>query len=61
MAKEGGCFFDPTNDVAFRKLFGDNSWRSLPQAWLVGMLLPVCSLGVIPVIREMRRAARASA
>ncbi len=39
-----------------RRLFGDNSWRSLPQAWLVGMLLPVCSLGVIPVIREMRRA-----
>ena len=39
-----------------RRLFGDNTWRSLPQAWLVGMLLPVCSLGVIPVIREMRRA-----
>ncbi|HND53588.1 MAG TPA: permease [Pirellulaceae bacterium] len=39
-----------------RRLFGDNTWRSLPQAWLVGMLLPVCSLGVIPVLREMRRA-----
>ncbi len=39
-----------------RRLFGDGSWRSLPQAWLVGMLLPVCSLGVIPVVREMRRA-----
>ncbi|MCA9161982.1 MAG: permease [Planctomycetales bacterium] len=39
-----------------RRLFGDNSWRSLPQAWAVGMLLPVCSLGVIPVVREMRRA-----
>ncbi len=39
-----------------RRLFGDNTWRSLPQAWLVGMLLPVCSLGVIPVVREMRRA-----
>lgn len=39
-----------------RRLFGDNSWRSLPQAWAVGMLLPVCSLGVIPVLREMRRA-----
>lgn len=39
-----------------RRLFGDNSWRSLPQAWLVGMMLPVCSLGVIPVVREMRRA-----
>lgn len=39
-----------------RRLFGDDSWRSLLQAWLIGMLLPVCSLGVIPVVREMRRA-----
>ena len=39
-----------------RKLFGDGSWRSLPSAWLLGMLLPVCSLGVLPVLREMRRA-----
>lgn len=38
------------------KLFGSNSWRSLPQAWVIGMLLPVCSLGVIPVLREMRKA-----
>ena len=39
-----------------RRLFGDNSWRSLPQAWALGMLLPVCSLGVIPVVRELRKA-----
>jgi uncharacterized protein len=39
-----------------RRLFGGDSRRSLLQAWLIGMLLPVCSLGVIPVIREMRRA-----
>lgn len=38
-----------------RKLTGSNTWRSLPQAWLLGMLLPVCSLGVIPILREMRR------
>ena len=37
------------------RLFGGDSRRSLLQAWLIGMLLPVCSLGVIPVIREMRR------
>ncbi len=37
------------------KLFGGGRLRSLPQAWLVGMLLPVCSIGVIPIIREMRR------
>lgn len=39
-----------------RRLFGDGTWRSLPTAWLLGMLLPVCSLGVLPVVREMRRA-----
>ncbi len=39
-----------------RKLFGEGTWRSLPQAWALGMLLPVCSLGVIPVMREMKRA-----
>ncbi len=37
------------------RLFGGDSLRSLPQSWLVGMLLPVCSIGVIPIIREMRR------
>lgn len=38
------------------RLFGGQTWRSLPQAWLWGMLLPVCSLGVIPVARELKRA-----
>jgi len=38
-----------------RRLFGCGTWRELPQAWLVGMLLPVCSLGVIPIVRQMRR------
>jgi len=37
------------------KIFGGTSWRSLPQAWFWGMLLPVCSIGVIPVAYEMRR------
>jgi uncharacterized membrane protein YraQ (UPF0718 family) len=39
-----------------RRLFGCGTWRELPQAWLIGMILPVCSLGVIPVARQMRRA-----
>ncbi|MDX2037637.1 MAG: permease [Isosphaeraceae bacterium] len=39
-----------------RRLFGAGTRRELPQAWLIGMILPVCSLGVIPVAREMRRA-----
>ena len=37
------------------QLFGGSSWRQLPQAWLLGMLLPVCSLGVIPVMVQMRK------
>ena len=37
------------------KLFGGNGPRSLVSAWFIGMLLPVCSLGVIPVAWEMRR------
>ncbi len=39
-----------------RRLFGGDSIRSLPQSWLIGMLLPVCSIGVLPVLREMHRA-----
>ncbi len=38
------------------KIFGGKSWRSLPQAWFWGMLLPVCSIGVIPIAYELRRA-----
>ena len=39
-----------------RKLFGHGTWRALPQAWAIGMLLPICSLGAIPVVRQMRKA-----
>jgi uncharacterized membrane protein YraQ (UPF0718 family) len=51
-----GVFRRLLGHAGTRRLFGDNTGRSLPQAWAVGMLLPVCSLGVIPVVREMRRA-----
>jgi len=37
------------------RLFGGNGLRSLAQSWLIGMLLPVCSIGVIPIIRELKR------
>ncbi|MFM8283661.1 MAG: permease [Planctomycetaceae bacterium] len=37
-----------------RRLFGSNSLASLVQSWLIGMLLPGCSLGVIPVCRRLR-------
>src|ERR1700730_5725230 len=39
-----------------RRLFGGPGWKGLFRAWGVGTLLPVCSLGVIPIAREMRRA-----
>jgi uncharacterized membrane protein YraQ (UPF0718 family) len=39
-----------------QRLFGGDGLRSLPQSWLVGMLLPVCSIGVLPILFEMRRA-----
>jgi uncharacterized membrane protein YraQ (UPF0718 family) len=39
-----------------RRLFGGAGWKGLLRAWAVGTLLPVCSLGVIPIAREMRRA-----
>ncbi len=38
-----------------RRLLGGDTLRSLPQSWLVGMLLPVCSIGVLPILFEMRR------
>ncbi len=39
-----------------RRLFGGDTLRSLPQSWLIGMLLPVCSIGALPILFEMRRA-----
>jgi uncharacterized membrane protein YraQ (UPF0718 family) len=37
-----------------RTLFGSNSVSSLFQSWVIGMLLPGCSLGVIPVCKQLR-------
>lgn len=39
-----------------RRLFGDGTWRSIPVAWLIGMALPVCSLGCLPILYYLRRA-----
>jgi uncharacterized membrane protein YraQ (UPF0718 family) len=39
-----------------RSLLAAGSSVSLVRAWLLGMLLPVCSVGGIPVARELRRA-----
>ncbi len=37
-----------------RRLFGSNSLSSLAQSWFLGMLLPGCSLGTIPIVRQLR-------
>lgn len=39
-----------------RKLFGGETLASLPISWLIGMLLPVCSIGVLPILMQMQRA-----
>ncbi|MEZ6097106.1 MAG: permease [Pirellulaceae bacterium] len=40
-----------------RAIFGGTvGWKNVLFGWCWGMLLPVCSLGVIPVIREMHQA-----
>lgn len=38
-----------------RWLFGSNTVASLFQSWVIGMLLPGCSLGVIPICKQLRR------
>ncbi|QDU30258.1 putative permease [Anatilimnocola aggregata] len=38
-----------------RRVFGGKGVKSLIIAWAWGMLLPVCSVGVIPILRVMRR------
>lgn len=38
-----------------RNLFGNGTRWALPKAWALGMLLPVCSLGVIPILRRLRK------
>jgi uncharacterized membrane protein YraQ (UPF0718 family) len=42
--------------AAVRSLLAAGSITSLVRAWLLGMLLPVCSIGAIPVARELARA-----
>jgi uncharacterized membrane protein YraQ (UPF0718 family) len=39
-----------------RQFFGTGRWTGPVRAWAAATLLPVCSLGVLPVLRELRRA-----
>lgn len=39
-----------------RKILGVGHWSGPFRAWGLGVLLPICSLGALPVARELRRA-----
>lgn len=39
-----------------RKILGVGHWTGPFRAWALGILLPICSLGALPVARELRRA-----
>lgn len=39
-----------------RKILGVNHWTGPLRAWALGVLLPIDSLGALPVARELRRA-----
>ncbi len=44
-----------------RRLFGVGHWSGPIRGWFLGILLPLCSLGALPVARELRRAGVPSA
>ncbi|MBC8355446.1 MAG: permease [Planctomycetes bacterium] len=39
-----------------RRILGVGHWSGPLRAWGIGILLPICSLGALPVARELRRA-----
>ncbi|MDG1896031.1 MAG: permease [Fuerstiella sp.] len=39
-----------------RSILGVGRWTGPFRAWALGVLLPICSLGALPVARELRRA-----
>ena len=39
-----------------RRILGVGHWTGPLRAWALGILLPICSLGALPVARELRRA-----
>ena len=39
-----------------RRILGVGHWSGPFRAWAAGILLPVCSLGALPIARELRRA-----
>ena len=39
-----------------RRMLGVGHWSGPFRAWVLGILLPICSLGALPVARELQRA-----
>ena len=39
-----------------RRILGVGHWTGPLRAWALGVLLPICSLGALPLARELRRA-----
>jgi len=50
-----GIFRNMMGPAKVRKLFGEGTRKGIFIGWLIGMLLPVCSLGAIPIVRELHR------
>lgn len=55
-----GCFIASIfrtmlGEAKTRALFGGETRFGILIGWIAGMLLPVCSLGVIPIVRELHR------
>ncbi|MGB0716041.1 MAG: permease [Phycisphaerae bacterium] len=48
-------------EATVRRLFGVGHWSGPIRGWFLGILLPLCSLGALPVARELRRAGVPSA
>ena len=38
-----------------KRLLGVGKWYSPISAWFLGLLIPICSFGALPVARELRR------
>jgi uncharacterized membrane protein YraQ (UPF0718 family) len=51
-----GVFRRLLGPETIRTMFGHGTRAAIPRAWAIGMVLPICSLGAIPVARELRRA-----
>ncbi len=50
-----GLFHRLMGHAHTRRMFGSNTFASLLQSWVIGMLLPGCSLGAIPIVKQLRR------